>query len=153
MRKTLLVCALFLSSAAFANVQMQTKTESGVAITLSGKSPVAIDQPIVMDGGYGRKAILGKDLELDRDCESLGLVVDQFTDGDALVAYCRNDSGPLVTFVANLVPPTCKEGVLAKGSKDHFVCRVHANNCTYDYNPYTWKELSVHPDDNNHGCN
>lgn len=152
----LIFSSLAQSSGAFGSsateVIMTTKTEAGEAVKLQGGKVVAISAPITMDAGYGRKAILDQYLELNRDCDGFGLVVEQFIDGDALMAYCRYDSGPTVTYMANLLPPSCKEGVLAKDHNNRFVCRVHKVTCTYDYNPYTWKEVAVDVLDNNHGC-
>ena len=145
--------ALSIFNPAHAENLLSTKTESGVAIQLRGKNLVQISAPIEMTASYGRKAILSEKLELDSDCDSVGLVVEQFSDGDALMAYCRVDSGPTLTFLANLVPPTCREGDLARGTKGKYVCRVNRVTCTYDYNPYTWQEVGVEVMDNNHGCN
>jgi len=146
----LMILAFLLASPAFS---MTTKTESGVEVKLSGLKVESIGAPIEMHGAYGRGATLDQYLELaDRECDGYSLRVEQFIDGDALVAYCRHDSGPATTYMAHLNPPSCKEGVLAKDHNSKFVCRVHKVTCTYDYHPYTGKEVAVDAVDNNHGC-
>lgn len=152
MKFLIAIASMFVCDAAFSSVKMRTQTESKVTVTLLGTSVTAVSAPIKMDGGHGRKAVLDRGLRLDLDCETLGLVVQRYTDGDALVAYCHVDSGPTTTFVANLAPPSCREGTLTRDHRGYYICRVRLANCSYDRNPYTWEELAVQPDDNNHGC-